>query len=368
MAPSKPESLRVLVWQWGRRGAGPRFAVELCAGLSSVADTQGLLSLSCHSDQMRGANPPPVALPYATYLGLPGYVWRLLTIPVRLPALIRQLQFLRPDVAVCAMPAPLDLLMGAALRRLGVPFFVLVHDADPHPGDGFPLQMTLQRRLVRRAAGLITLSSHVARRLIARGEVAGRPMIALSHPPFAFGPPTPPPRSEGGPLRLLFFGRLLPYKGLDLFAAALRILGPGADIVVRIVGQGPETPALAGLRGLPHVTVENRWVPEDEIAALLAWADALVLSHTEASQSGVAAAAIAARRWLVATRVGGLVEQLQAEPLARMCEPSPAALADTIRQLRINPPQTLSTNRDPAQAWHDMAQSLTLQLRTALGQ
>ena len=102
-----------------------------------------------------------------------------------------------------------------------------------------------------------------------------------------------------------------------------------------MVGQGPEVPALASLRALPGVTVENRWVPESEVGALLAWADALVLSHTEASQSGAAAAAVAARRWVVATRVGGIAEQLAREPLARLCDPTPESLADAISSTEI---------------------------------
>jgi glycosyltransferase involved in cell wall biosynthesis len=354
--------LRILVWHWGRRGAGPRFAAELAASLGEVPGIVSLLSLPIQSEQLQSAAPPDCALPVSTYTGIAGYLGRMLTLPLLLPPLLRRLRALRPDVAVCAMPAALDLLMSAALRRLGVPFFVVIHDAEAHPGDGFPLQMLLQRRLARQATGLITLSDHVAQLLRERGDLAGRPIISLYHPPFAFGPMPPPPGAHGGPLRLLFFGRLLPYKGLDLFAAALQRLGARSDISVRVVGQGPETPALEALRGLKQVTVENRWVPEDEVGALLGWADALVLSHTEASQSGVAAAAVAARRWVVATRVGGLVEQLQHEPLARMCDPAPDALAEAIRGLIDSPPQA-----DPAQSvglpsWADMATSLAGQI------
>ena len=106
---------------------------------------------------------------------------------------------------------------------------------------------------------------------------------------------------------------------------------------IRVVGSGPETPALAALRALPGVVVENRWVPEDEIGALLGWADALILTHTEASQSGVAAAALAAGRRVLATRVGGLTEQLQDEPLATLCPPDADALAAALRGLIAAP-------------------------------
>jgi glycosyltransferase involved in cell wall biosynthesis len=330
--------LRILVWQWGRRGAGPRFAVELASGLNRVNDIHADLSLSRQSEQMQSPSPPPCALPVPTYASLHAYLWRMATIPFRLPGLVRQLRALAPDVAICAMPAPLDLLMAGALRRLNVPYFVTVHDADPHPGDGFPFQMALQRRLARGARGLITLSGHVAARLREQGVVGDRALIASSHPPFVFGPPSPPPGAHGGRLRVLFFGRLLPYKGLDLFAEALRSLNRPQEVEVRVAGNGPESAALAELRGLPGVTVDNRWIPEDEIADLLAWADVLVLSHKEASQSGVAAAAIAARRWVVATRVGGLAEQLRDEKLARLCEPTAAGVATALAGLLRDPP------------------------------
>jgi glycosyltransferase involved in cell wall biosynthesis len=356
--------LRILVWQWGRRGAGPRFAVELAAGLAAQPNVTSLLSLSTQSEQMRSAEKPDCALPYHTYSGLAGYVGRVLSAPFLLPGLRQALRRLAPDVAVCAMPAPLDLLMAAALGLLGVPFYVVVHDADAHPGDGFPMQMTLQRLLVRRASGLITLSGHITQRLRDRGEVRGRDLVQLHHPPFAFGDSPPPPRAHGGPLRLLFFGRLLPYKGLGLFADTLRLLDD-ADIVVRVIGQGPETEALAGLRAMNRVEVENRWVPEAEIGALLAWADAVVLSHTEASQSGVAAAAVAARRYVVATRVGGLVEQLQHETLARMAAPDAPSLAGAIRSLIADPPLAKPVEAAPA-SWRDMAATLVAKLRAAL--
>jgi glycosyltransferase involved in cell wall biosynthesis len=75
-----------------------------------------------------------------------------------------------------------------------------------------------------------------------------------------------------------------------------------------------------------NVMVENRWAAETELGAVFGWADALILPYHEASQSGVAAAAIAAGRPVIATRVGGLSEQLSGIPHTMLCEPDPASL------------------------------------------
>jgi glycosyltransferase involved in cell wall biosynthesis len=358
--------MKLLVWQWGRRGSGPRYAASLAASLRSLDGVSAVLSLSVQSEILCGAAPPVCELPFSTYEGFAGLLLRILSTPILLGRLAACLRKVRPDVAICAMPAPLDMLMAMALRRAAVRFLVVVHDADLHPGDGFPLQMTLQRLLMRRADGLIALSDHVAGQLRKLDLVGDRPLIMTSHPPLVFGAPPPLPRAHGGKLRLLSFGRLLPYKGLDLLAEALRLLGPKPDIEIRVVGSGPETPVLEALRQMPGVTVENRWVPEAEVGEVLSWADALVLSHREASQSGVAAAAIAARRWVVATRVGGITEQLEGEDQARLCDPTPASLAAELERLRTSPPQA-TRHDDPGATWHEAAADLMRQISAAFG-
>jgi len=351
--------MRALVWQWSRRGSPPRFASLLADGLRALPDTEALLSLSTRAELLRSVSAPHCDLPVATYDGLSGFVLRAASGPFAVRPLVARIRALGPDVAVCALPGPLDLLMATALRHLAVPFVVLVHDADLHPGDGLPLQTALQRALCRRAAALGALSGHVGDQLIAQG-LAGppRPLLRLNHPPLNFGvaPPRDRPRHS---LRLLSFGRLLPYKGLDLLADALALLGPRSGLEVRIVGHGPESDVLDRLRVMPGVTVENRWVPEDEIGPLLGWSDALVLSYREASQSGVAAAALAAGRRVLGTRVGGLAEQLAANDLALLCEPDAASVAAGLRRLLDEAATSAGAEpTDTATAWRDMAATL----------
>ncbi len=330
--------MKILVWQWGRRGAGPRYAAMLADGLRQVEGVEAMLSLSRQAEILGGAHAPHCDLPVDTYQGWRGLLLRLPRLPFEVGGLAARIGALQPDAAICAMPAPLDMLMAAALRRAKVPYAVVVHDADLHPGDIHALQMVLQRRLVAQADAVVALSRHVGDRLLEQGVARAGRLILSEHPPLHFGPPPPPPRAHGGRLRLLCFGRLLPYKGLDLLAEAMAALGQREDLELRVVGSGPESSALDRLRGLPGVRVENRWVPEDEVAAILAWSDALVLPYREASQSGVAAAALAAGRFVVATRVGGITEQLDGVTMARLVAPEAGALAEALAALAGEPP------------------------------
>ena len=357
--------MRVLVWQWGRRGAGPRIAAELARGLAQVPGTTAALSLSAGAELLAGPNPPQCDLPEPTYSGAVGLLLRLPRLPFQVAGLARRVAALRPDLALCAMPAPLDLLMAAALRRAGIPYAVVVHDADLHPGDRHRLQMVLQRRLVAGAAAVVALSRHVGDRLVAQGLVPPARLVLAEHPPLAYAPAAPPPRAHGGRLRLLFFGRLLPYKGLDLLADAMATLGAHPDFELRVVGNGPDSPELARLRALPGIAVENRWVPEEEIGALLAWADALVLPYREASQSGVAAVALAAGRYVIATTVGGIAEQLHNAPLARLVPPDAASLADAILALAASPPPRHAAAS--ADRWPEVAGAMVRDIACVMG-
>jgi len=128
-----------------------------------------------------------------------------------------------------------------------------------------------------------------------------------------------------------------------------------------VVGSGPDSPALAALRALPSVTVENRWVAEDEIGAVIGWADIVVLPYREASQSGVAAAALAQGKRILATRVGGLPEQLENEPLAVLCGADAASIAAALTAMLDAPPMATAPS-DASAAWRDFARRLRAEL------
>ncbi len=50
--------MRVLTWQWGRRGAGPRFAALLHAAFGRLPATEAMLSLSAEAEILAAADAP----------------------------------------------------------------------------------------------------------------------------------------------------------------------------------------------------------------------------------------------------------------------------------------------------------------------
>jgi glycosyltransferase involved in cell wall biosynthesis len=349
--------MKTLIWHWGRRGAGPLFAARMAAALRDLPGQQACLSLAAGAEILSAVNPPPCDWREPTYTSPLGYAAQRLLGPFVQSRTRQHVQALAPDAAICAMPALLDGRMRAALEGLHVPYGVVVHDAAAHPGEALRFQVLGQQRLLRRARWLFALSGHVESGLRAQGfGGAGQTLVKLWHPPFGFDEAIPPRQATTRP-RLLYFGRLLPYKGLDLLADALELLGPSPGFDLRVCGDGPASPSLARLRALPGVSVEQRWFADGELPELLTWSDALVLPYREASQSGVAALAIAAGRQVLATRVGGLPEQLGGISSALLCAPEPPAIAEGImtlvarlREEEANPPAVVDANGD----WREM--------------
>jgi len=346
-----PAARKILVWHWGRRGAGPVFGARLAAAFSGLEGCAAALSLAAGAEILSGPSAPDCAWREPTYGNALGAAVQVVMGPAQVARIDREIAAIAPDMAVCAMPAFLDRRMVAGLRRAGVPYAFVVHDAAGHPGEALNFWAVGQNRLFGDAVALFPLSGHVEAMLRAQGF--GPKIKKLWHPPFSFGAPAPAPLSHGGRPRLLCFGRLLPYKGLDLLADALENFGGAMPFEVLVCGDGPKSAELDRLRAMPGVTVDHRWIPEAELPGLIAWADAVVLPYREASQSGVAAAAVAQGRYVLATHVGGLPEQLAGVKGAALCAPEAGAIAAGLRTLFQG--ESGAPREDAGEDWRKLA-------------
>ncbi|HJU31249.1 MAG TPA: glycosyltransferase family 4 protein [Hyphomicrobiaceae bacterium] len=217
----------------------------------------------------------------------------------------------RPHAVVNLMPHVWTPLWVPAIRKAGISFVSIVHDAVPHPGDATGRLLWWLHREARAADLVVTLSRHVAAQLHELGVAPAHRTAKLFLPDFVYGPPgRARSRRDGRPLRLLFFGRILAYKGLPVLLDAVEQLREqGVTVELGVAGVGDLRPYRARIEALGGEII-NRWIEDREVGPLLARYDAMALPYVECSQSAAAATALGAGMPLVGMPVGGLSEQI----------------------------------------------------------
>ncbi|MFM8568020.1 MAG: glycosyltransferase [Candidatus Kapaibacterium sp.] len=143
---------------------------------------------------------------------------------------------------------------------------------------------------------------------------------------------------------LLFFGYIRKYKGLrNLIAAFPAIHKEFPDTFLLIVGEcyenADEYRALIEQSGVAHAI---RWVaeyvPNEDIALYYHAADIVVLPYDSATQSGIVKIAFGFEKPVLATRVGGLTEEIAPWNAGVVVEPhDPAALIGGLRTMLGGP-------------------------------
>jgi glycosyltransferase involved in cell wall biosynthesis len=331
---SNAAKMSIALVYWGRLGAGAALMSQIADAMRHDARFGLFLSPSLQSE-LPPQFPTDRLLPVRTFSGPLSLLARTFFLPLTVNRLVRDLSARNVRAIVTIMPHVWGLALQRAARRAGIRTLLIVHDADPHPGERRPVFDWLVGREIRASDRVITFSNHVADRLAARGDVPEDRIARLFHPIFRFGGK---PTERGRPFRLLFFGRILPYKGVTMLLDAFaRLRTAGIDISLNVVGRG-EIDAPHELRTQPGLTIKTGWVAPDAIGGILAEADAVALPYLEASQSGVIAAAYGAGLPVIATPVGGLAEQVADGVTGVLAGSTSAAdFAEAIRRLIETP-------------------------------
>jgi glycosyltransferase involved in cell wall biosynthesis len=296
------------------------------------------------------------------------------------------------DLVVFAYLTPLQAPPYLAImsRLGGAKTAVICHNVLPHerrPGD-----IPLTRALLSRADTVLTHSAAQAAQ--ARDLAPAATVRTVAMPPHLPGEnhgaerawlsapaPTPPPApanhparsslpapsgllapdSAPVPTRLLFFGIVRPYKGLDVLLRALAQAPAHVTLTVagEFWGDSAEMDNLIAELGLAgRVTLRPGYVPADQIPALFGAADALVMPYREATASQNALLAFAHGVPVITTTAGVLAAAVRDGVDGLTC--APGDTEDLLRTLKeISDPETARRLRagvrpvDPEPGWAD---------------
>ncbi|TDC64577.1 glycosyltransferase [Actinomadura sp. GC306] len=226
------------------------------------------------------------------------------------------------------VPSYLGILAG--LRR-GARTVALCHNVLPH--ERKPYDAPLMKRLLRKVDGVLVHSEAQAE--LARG-LTGRPVSVAEMPAHLPVGPAAAPGDAKVRRRLLFFGIVRPYKGLDVLLRALAE-GP-ADVGLTVAGEFwgglDETRELIRSLDLTaRVELRPGYVPAADVPGLFAAADALVLPYRTATASQNVWMAHEHGLPVIATDVGGFAGQVRDGVDGLVCAPGDtASLAEALHR------------------------------------
>jgi glycosyltransferase involved in cell wall biosynthesis len=189
----------------------------------------------------------------------------------------------------------------------------LCHNVLPH--ESSPIDRLLVRHALAPTEGVVVHTT--SQRVVASELLGSKPTLVTPHPSYlvdaALGLPRRADRER--PVNLLFFGIVRHYKGVDVLLRALPRLLRERSVRLVIAGEfwdpaQPYADLIHDLHLEAHVDLRPGFVPDDELIKLLVDADLMVAPYRSATQSGAVEMAFGAGLPVVASRVGGLGDQI----------------------------------------------------------
>lgn len=300
--------MRVALIYLGRFGGGAVYSLEVARALGRKCDLTAVIS-----DQVENLNAwkelgiKIIAVP--TYKNAGEFIFSTLFL-YRWWRIALKIKQLKPEVLYYPMIHFWTPLINWHLPHISK--VITLHDPVLHLGERNPLQKFIQDISTGQATRLIILSRVFEDCLISKG-IARSKIDIIPHGVFSYYKKwekkhTPFFSSKN----ILFFGRITPYKGLEVLLRSFPLIKkkvPEAKLIIAGSGNLKQYGKL--LRDCSDdIQIVNRWIPEEDVASFFEQARLVVLPYTEATQSGIVPIAYAFGLPVVATDTGGLREQV----------------------------------------------------------
>jgi glycosyltransferase involved in cell wall biosynthesis len=252
-------------------------------------------------------------------------------------ALKQYIDKLNPDLIHCS--SLLNIRHFYFLLRNKRKIMITLHDPFPHTGET-SFKVSQKRRLnYHFVKNVLLLNRSQVRAFIESGHQDKKVSIS-SLGIYEYLGKYKTQSQPDNKFRVLFFGRISPYKGLEyLMESFAGLIQSGhKDMELVIAGGGKYWFDTTPYASMPEIKILNRYIPNEELVQLLQDASVVICPYTDATQSGVIMSAYALKKPVIATRVGGLAEMVEDRETGLLIDPkSTAAITNAILELKNDP-------------------------------
>jgi len=298
----------------GQTGAGPVYSLEMAKALAQsgrcelqVIISEGLTNIAAWENEFQNSR--------VNFNIVKAYSHSKLSVMVqffnfaRKCKIVKLIKDFRPDV----LYVPFGLLWARFIYTMipsNVKIVSTIHDVTSH--DGFNFGEEISKLLTlgsnRYVDGWVILNKKD--KTIVEGKYR-KPVTVIPHASFGYYFKE---NNENAKQRLNqrigFFGRIEPYKGLDLLVEAFeQSKTPNLELLIAGSGSIPSE-LQERIKCNKRIELINRYIKDEEFQPLLGKVDFVVLPYKRASQSGVIPMCFACGKTVIATNVGALEEQV----------------------------------------------------------
>ena len=297
--------MKIILIYLGRKGGGALYSLEMAKAISNKLDLEVVISKYIENKQewyKIGIKITEVD----TYNSLKSAILST----IRIGKFLKLRSYIcKSNVDIIYYPMISPWLPIINFMTKHIPKVYTLHDPKLHIGEENIILSNINKNLARNASRCIILSEIFKKDMNSIG-VDERKVDVIPHGEFSYYNKTKLKRNFNR--TLLFFGRIHKYKGIEVLLKAFKIINmKNKDIHLLIVGNGKIDKYKEDINNLTNIEVVNRWINDNEVEKFFLRSDVLVAPYIDASQSGVIPTAYGFGMPVIASKIGGITEQVE---------------------------------------------------------